>query len=344
MEESVFVSRILNEYGGDDYRMMENLLCLRSKFLANQFKDDVSHILRSNNQEYYAADSECNDDFKKVTVKEKRSKRSKKNHEDVVCGCNEGFDKIITKKKRRNQSATRDFSSLKYGMLESKNRGVADCRRDEGVGKKLIKTRRSDGPRVRIAFGNPDTKNNEGAHEGSSSNEGSKKEIKKRKDKNERSSKPSKKRKNQVQEEKPELPLVFKEKMEQMGGCEVKLVIQKELTMSDVDKDQSRLSIPIGKIEENFLTPTEELSLDYVPQKKKGRKKIVGMHVSVLDPNLILYKDMCFKKWKMVTGEVYIITNKWNELVAENRFKAKKKVQLWSFRCRGELYFALVKL
>jgi len=343
MEESVFVSRILNEHGGDDYQMIENLLSLRSKFLANQFKDDVSHILRSNNREYYAADSECNDDFKKVTMKGKRSKRSK-NHEEVVCGCNEGFDKIITKKKRRKQSETRYFSSLKYGMRESKNRGVADCRRDEGVGKKIIKTRRSDGPRLRVAFDSPDTKNNEGADEGSSFNEDSKKEIKKRKDKDERSSKPSKKRKKQVQEEKPELPLAFKEKIEQMEGCEVKLVIQKELTKSDVDKDQSRLSIPIGKIEENFLTPTEELSLDYVPQKKKGRKKIVGMFVPVLDPNLILYKDMCFKKWKMETREVYIITNKWNKFVAENRFEAKKKVQLWSFRCHGELYFALVKL
>jgi len=228
-------------------------------------------------------------------------------------------------------------------MLESKNRGVANCRRDEGVGKKVIKTR-SDGLRLRVAFGSPDTENNEGADEGSSSNEGSEKEVKKRKNKDERSSKPSKKHKNQVQEEKPELPLAFKEKIEQMEGCEVKLVIQKELTTSDVDKDQSRLSVPIGKIEENFLTPMEELSLAYVPQKKKGRKKFVGMSVSMLDPNLILYIDMCFKKWKMGTGEVYIITNKWKKLVAENRFEAKKKVELWSFRCRGELYFALVKL
>ncbi|MCI77009.1 hypothetical protein A2U01_0098279, partial [Trifolium medium] len=76
------------------------------------------------------------------------------------------------------------------------------------------------------------------AAEETSSDEGSKKEMKKRKAKDERSNKPSKKRKNpknnnnvndQIEEEYPELPLAFKEKIEQMEGSEVKLVIQKKL-------------------------------------------------------------------------------------------------------------------
>ncbi|KAL5081924.1 hypothetical protein RYX36_010345 [Vicia faba] len=48
----------------------------------------------------------------------------------------------------------------------------------------------------------------------------------------------------------------------------------------------------------------------------------------------------------METAEVYNITDEWNELVADNKWKKGQKVlvQLWSFRRNHKLYFALVKL
>ncbi|GAU40009.1 hypothetical protein TSUD_258010 [Trifolium subterraneum] len=158
-------------------------------------------------------------------------------------------------------------------------------------------------------------------------------------------SKKFKKEKEEVQEEQPDLPLAFREKIEQMEGNDVKLVIQKRLTMTDVTRNNGRLSIPIGKkIEKSsLLTQEEGMYLDYVPQKK-GTRKLDGMSVSMLDTNLKLWDDMCFKKWKMGKSEVYNITGGWFKLVVENHLEPDQKIQLWSFKRDNHLNFALVKL
>ncbi|KAL5100501.1 hypothetical protein RYX36_004828, partial [Vicia faba] len=116
-----------------------------------------------------------------------------------------------------------------------------------------------------------------------------------------------------------------------------------ELTNSDVTQTNGRLSIPKGNIKEGFLTPAEESYLDY---ERNKQEKIDGIYVSLLDHGLNLWDEMCLKKWKMETAEVYNITDGWNELVADNKWTKGKKVlvQLWSFRRNHKLYFALVKL
>ncbi|CAI8587635.1 unnamed protein product [Vicia faba] len=128
-----------------------------------------------------------------------------------------------------------------------------------------------------------------------------------------------------------------------MGGDEVKFVIEKEVTNSDVTQTNGRLSIPKGKINESFLTPAEESYLDY---ERNKQEKIADIYVSLLDHDLNLWDEMCLKKWKMETAEVYNITDGWNELVEDNKWKKDQKVlvQLWSFRRNHKLYFALVKL
>jgi hypothetical protein len=379
MEESVFVSKVLNELDGDDYLMVEKLLNLRSESLAKQFKDDVSRVLRSNNVKSDAV--RCNNDSRsKTTEKILRCKQSKtngwgsgnvnfcmlesKNHKVDSCKRDERVGKVIIKIRKSDLSAKIDFSNVgtknheaasekslsDEGSVEIKKRKLENtCKCDESVGKKIIKIRNNDRS-LRVDFGNLDTKNHEAATEETSSYEGSKKEMKKRKAKDGKSSKPSKKRKNpndQREEEYPELPLAFKEKIEKMEGSEVKLVIQKKITMCDVTKSKSQFSIPIKKMIKDckFLSTNEEMSLEYARQKKKGGKKLDGMSVSVLDPNLILHHDICFKKWKMEKkNETYNLTKKWNNLVEKNCFKENEKVQLWSFRCHKKLYFALVKL
>jgi hypothetical protein len=172
----------------------------------------------------------------------------------------------------------------------------------------------------------------------------------KREAENERSNKSSKKLKInnnnndnvQLQEERPELPLAFKEKIEELEGSDVMLVMQKELTKSDVTKNNGRLSIPKSEcINWNFLNSEEKSSLDYVQGKHKDCHT---MSVSVLDPRVTKYDGMRLTKWKMVTSEIYNITSEWKKLVDENKLKEGQKVQLWSFRSHRQLNFALVKL
>lgn len=185
---------------------------------------------------------------------------------------------------------------------------------------------------------------------------GWKKKCLKRKAKEESSSMPSKKHKNNTSnninnfndpmqmQEQPNLPTAFKELIEKMEGGEVKLVIQKELTDTDLKPNNGRFSIPRQKTQEkNFLTPSEESLLDV---REGKNKRLLGMSMSVLGPNLKLYDNMWFKKWEMKTTNVYNITHGWNKLVKENLLQARDKVQLWSFRNRThhQLSFALVKL
>jgi hypothetical protein len=139
-----------------------------------------------------------------------------------------------------------------------------------------------------------------------------------------------------MEQEQPSLPLAFKERIEQMNGFDVNLVIQKELTMNDVKGENNRFSMPIDKmIEESiFLTPLERLSLN--------------IHVFMLDHNLRIWDDMYLKKWKLGKSEVYKvynITGGWYKLVVQNDLKESQKIQLWSFRSNNNrLNFALVKL
>jgi hypothetical protein len=179
----------------------------------------------------------------------------------------------------------------------------------------------------------------------------SKKKIMKREAENERSNKSSKKLKInnnnndnvQLQEERPELPLAFKERIEQLAGSDVMLVIQKELTKCDLTENHGRLSIPKKQvINEKFLEPNEKSSLHY--DRKEGRKTRIRMSVSVLDPSLELWDRMSIKKWRMVKCETYNITDDWYELVKKNNLKEGQKVQVWSFRRHRQLCFALVKL
>ncbi|CAJ2633060.1 unnamed protein product [Trifolium pratense] len=204
---------------------------------------------------------------------------------------------------------------IDYNILSSKFKVTSCTSNNEEVGKIIVKEKTSEGI----------------------------KNIKKRKAMGERSRNSLKKFKNpekeEVQEDQPDLPLSFKEKIEQMEGNDVKLVIHKKLTMTDVTRNNGRLSIPIGKIKESsLLTEEEGLSLDYVPQKK-GTRKLEGMSVSMLDTNLKLWDKMCFKKWKMGKSEVYNITGAWYKLVEQDQ-----KIQLWSFKRDNHLNFALVKL
>ncbi|MCH88383.1 B3 domain-containing protein, partial [Trifolium medium] len=171
----------------------------------------------------------------------------------------QAFREIVAMKKLRSVRSKR----TDYNIIFSKFKEVTSCTsNNEDVGKIIVKKRKTMG-------------------------EGSRNSSKKCKNHE----------KEEVQEEQPNLPLAFKEKIEQMEGIDVKLVIQKKLTMTDVTRNNGRLSVPIGKkIEESsLLTQAEGMSLDYVPQKK-GSQKLDGMSVSMLDTNLKLWDNMCFKK------------------------------------------------
>nr|GEY30131.1 hypothetical protein [Tanacetum cinerariifolium] len=115
----------------------------------------------------------------------------------------------------------------------------------------------------------------------------------------------------------------------------MKLVIQKLLYLSDLRKSQNRLNIPINQlVTKDFLTDEEKTDLE------SGK----GIVVPLLGPTLTMYAEpMKLKIWPMGRTHYYVLMNKWNSFVEENKdyLKQFSTIQLRSFRVDQQLCFAI---
>ncbi|KAL6328210.1 hypothetical protein AAG906_034353 [Vitis piasezkii] len=113
----------------------------------------------------------------------------------------------------------------------------------------------------------------------------------------------------------PELPVILRNRIRALGGSDVTFVIQKPLFKTDVSSGHNRLSIPLNQIQQSFLTPEESESL-----RKWNMKKASGNSTSM-----------------------YVLVTNWKSVTERNSMKEDETVQLWSFRIKSKLGFALVK-
>nr|GMC47061.1 B3 domain-containing protein At1g05920-like [Ipomoea batatas] len=88
----------------------------------------------------------------------------------------------------------------------------------------------------------------------------------------------------------PELPVEFRNLIHQLAGnravCVEKLVIQKELTKTDVNSTQNRLSIPARLVREEFLTEEEHLLLC-----QHNGKNVCSIEVPLITPMMEVAKQ-----------------------------------------------------
>nr|GMC56748.1 B3 domain-containing protein At5g24050-like [Ipomoea batatas] len=145
----------------------------------------------------------------------------------------------------------------------------------------------------------------------------------------------------------PELPVEFKNLILQLAGnravCVEKLVIQKELTKTDVNSTQNRLSIPARLVREEFLTKEEHLLLC-----QHNGKNVCSIEVPLITPMMEVAK-VSLRRWEMKKGKgvssvSYVIANTWNAIRRRNKFESKMIVQLWAIRVDADLCMALVRL
>ncbi|KAJ0718381.1 putative B3 DNA binding domain, DNA-binding pseudobarrel domain superfamily [Helianthus annuus] len=116
-----------------------------------------------------------------------------------------------------------------------------------------------------------------------------------------------------------------------VGGSEAQFVIEKRLTISDVNPNQGRLLIPVLQLKnkKGFLTADEETMM--------GNKEDVS--VWVFDPER--RKSMLnLAKWKM-SKECYVLKTNWNQVVKANGFKEERVIRVLSFRVDDQLCFVL---
>ncbi|XP_050376445.1 B3 domain-containing protein At1g05920-like [Argentina anserina] len=138
-----------------------------------------------------------------------------------------------------------------------------------------------------------------------------------------------------------DLPGSVKRKIETMGGDgdKAQLVFQKELYISDIKKQQNRLSMPINQLLRNFLEPHEVKRLENTAE---------FMDITIIDP-MGEEESLHFKKWKYKETSVssvksYVLINRWAHVANKNRLKQGDLIQVWSFRdIRNNLHLAVVK-
>ena len=136
----------------------------------------------------------------------------------------------------------------------------------------------------------------------------------------------------------PDLPNKYTDIITAKNGCELKLIIEKKLFKTDLEKDANRLSIPKGQLKAEFLGQKEHIILQ---EKVEGHYK--GIEVPLVQPCREV-STILLKNWKYGNGNSYMLSSQWNDVAEKNGLKVDDIIQLWSFRVNHELWMALVKL
>jgi hypothetical protein len=152
------------------------------------------------------------------------------------------------------------------------------------------------------------------------------------------SRKPKRQRKNPI--EIKQMPTKFEDKIKGMQGSDIKLVIQKELTITDMKGSQDRLSIPSGEMMHEFLSIEEQVRLK---EKEADGIHFKGVEVPLIEPDL-QESTIFLKKWKLGRNNCYILSKPWIEVAKRNKLESSNTIQLWSFRVNQSLHLALIKL
>ncbi|XP_059447843.1 B3 domain-containing protein At1g05920-like [Corylus avellana] len=158
-----------------------------------------------------------------------------------------------------------------------------------------------------------------------------------------KSRKPKKQRKNLTEIKHPvptQMPTEFKDKIAGLQGLNIKLVIQKELTITDMNPSQDRFSIPRGQMRFDFLSNEDQARLK---EKEANGKHFKGKKVPLIEPGL-KESSVFLKKWKFGNSSSYVLSNPWMDIAKRNGLKPGNNVQLWSFKVNQKLCLALINL
>ncbi|KAI5678886.1 hypothetical protein M9H77_09836 [Catharanthus roseus] len=146
----------------------------------------------------------------------------------------------------------------------------------------------------------------------------------------------------------PDLPREFKQALEEFAQgrtiTDLKLVIQKRTTATDMSAGHNRLSLPARHILNPFLTEQESKWLELY----KGNKKLEFIEVDIIQPSLKICK-VHLRRWAMRKdkGNIsvsFVLNNTWNEIASRSYIIEGDILQLWSVRVEEKLCFLLVKL
>ncbi|CAH9108512.1 unnamed protein product [Cuscuta europaea] len=149
------------------------------------------------------------------------------------------------------------------------------------------------------------------------------------------------------------MPGRFRDGIRQLAGpgaeiAEENLLIEKEITESDLRRNQGRLTLPVKSMRLTaFLTAEEEMRLATRQNKKVGSLDDVALIAAI--GGKIVKSEVSLRRWEMrkKSGKAsvsFILARTWNQLQKSLRLTVGSKVQIWSVRVDGRLWLSLVQL
>ncbi|CAH9108349.1 unnamed protein product [Cuscuta europaea] len=150
------------------------------------------------------------------------------------------------------------------------------------------------------------------------------------------------------------MPGRFRDGIRQIAGpgaeiAEEMLLIEKEITATDLKPDQNRLALPLKQMRRtDFLTAEEE--------ERLATRHNNNINVGSLDVALIavvngeiVKREVDFRRWEMrkksgKTSVSLVVTGTWNKIKGTLGLAKGTKVQIWSVRVDGKLWLSLVVL
>ncbi|KAI4372571.1 hypothetical protein MLD38_010784 [Melastoma candidum] len=145
----------------------------------------------------------------------------------------------------------------------------------------------------------------------------------------------------------PYLPPLFRQYIDSLGGQEVKLVMQKVLTRSDLHPDSGRLTLPENQFVSNVNLLRKQESTIMMITKEIS----VGVISSKLEEKAFKLKVWMTFKGARIAGQpeplvtrVYTLQGGWLDFARENHLKENDRVQVSSFRVIDEVLHESLKL
>ena len=139
----------------------------------------------------------------------------------------------------------------------------------------------------------------------------------------------------------PDLPTQFRDKINELQGSDLKLVIQKQLSETDMKSHFARLSLPNGQLRVDFLSQVHQMILQQRQANGNGRYR--GLEVPLIEPQLV-ESTITVKKWKLGSSTSYTLGSQWQQVANDNGLQVGNIIQIWSFKVDQRPHLALVKL
>uniref|UniRef100_A0A7N0UVT3 B3 domain-containing protein n=1 Tax=Kalanchoe fedtschenkoi TaxID=63787 RepID=A0A7N0UVT3_KALFE len=129
----------------------------------------------------------------------------------------------------------------------------------------------------------------------------------------------------------PGIPTAFQHAIQNMGGTDWRLIIQKGLHDTDLSRAHNRLSMPSKQwVTAEFLTVFENGDNVCFP---------------MIDANMKVWESVTLRRWNM-KKTMFVLAGDWSKLAAANHLRVKDVVQIWCFRFAqtGKHGLAMVKI